>query len=150
MIIKQGYRITVTSWENDADHYQTHSVDGLDVRDVEFFVDFCKLHYSQNAWKTEKGMGNMYEPSDSERNEYISKAKAVFVKHRICPFLLQRFPDHPITEDITEDDTNDITHELAYEIFGGGEFYTRVFDGRGIVYVPEELEFEDVTKRFFK
>lgn len=29
MKIKAGYRLTVTSWENDADNYRTVSVDGL-------------------------------------------------------------------------------------------------------------------------
>jgi hypothetical protein len=41
-MIQAGYQLHVTTWENDADHYQTNSIGGLSKEDVEFYVHILR------------------------------------------------------------------------------------------------------------
>lgn len=47
-IIPAGYRLSVTSWANDADNYKNEMVEGLTLDEVKFRVDFIKLFTSKN------------------------------------------------------------------------------------------------------
>ena len=46
--ISAGYRLIVTSWENDADNYKTKSMDGLSEEATYFLGALIKLFYSKN------------------------------------------------------------------------------------------------------
>ena len=75
-IIKAGYRITVTSWENDADYYNTNTVDGLDEQETKFHVDLLKLIAGSNC-NDSTVFGNMYDPRDSKLEEFEKAATGV-------------------------------------------------------------------------
>ena len=149
-IIPSGYRITIESWENDADNYKTKIMEGLQKPSVEFLVDFAKLFYSKNNWNGPKGHGNMYEPKAAALNNFREDYIRVINKHITKDTeqnLLQYFWDED-NSDFYEDQ-HDGVMELAYELgLSGGEFYTRVLDSIKVEWIPSNIVLEDVTKGF--
>lgn len=135
-IIPVGYRVTVTSWENDADNYNTEMLEGLSENAVKFVIDLCKLCYSQNNWKGPKGFGNMYDPSEGEMEGFLEAIQGVIDSH----------PDHGMEYCDTPDGVMEtIISELG---LSGGEYYVRVLESVKIEYVPEEITLEEVTDKF--
>ncbi len=139
-VIPAGYRITITSWENDADNYNTKVMEGQTELDVKFWVDVCKMFRSKNRDKN--AFGNMYDPSESEIEKFGTAAFALF----------QRHPEWVKSADFSTIDVEhagEYLHEVAYDVaLTGGEFYTRVFDTIKIEYIPQQIELEDVTSKF--
>jgi hypothetical protein len=65
--IPVGYHLIVTSWENDADNYNTKVVEGLSLEATKLLVDVIQLFYSKNnPQKDQVCHGNLYEPSDGK------------------------------------------------------------------------------------
>lgn len=149
-VIPAGYRITVESWENDADNYKTEIMEGLQKASIEFLVDFAKLFYSKNNWNGPKGHGNMYEPRAKELNDFQEAYMKVVSKHITKdaePSLLQYFWDED--NNLLYDDQHDGIMELAYELgLSGGDFFTRVLDSIKVEYIPTEIVLQDVTEEF--
>jgi hypothetical protein len=134
-IIQAGYRVTVTTWENDGDNYNTKTVEGLTESEAEFIVKLCKIHYSKNAYKTVKGFGNMYDPNDTEIEKYHAALQKMLDEH---------------TGDTPEycDDPEGM-QEYGYKLgLTGGEFYTRVCENIKVEFIPEQIEIDDVTAKF--
>lgn len=131
--IKAGYRITVTSWENDADNYNTKSCDGLSEDQARFHVDLLKLidgsHCNNNTV-----FGNMYEPDDEQLEAFEAAAAKVLEKHNQLD---------------SKYDTLDIAMGIIGDYTGYGEgFYTRVAESIVVEYVPQEIIIEDVSSKF--
>ena len=131
--IKAGYRITVTSWENDADNYNTQTVDGLSESDAYYHIDLLKLiagsHCNDNTV-----FGNLYEPRDSEVEAFEKAATKVLVKHNK---LEDDYEPLNIAVDIISDYT------------GNSEGYlTRVAEYISVEFVPQEIIIEDVSTKF--
>lgn len=68
--------IEVTTWENDADHYQTNILFNLTDDDVKFYVDLCSK-FSDDTCHTEAGWGN----KEHEEEEYADLMLEMFNKH---------------------------------------------------------------------
>lgn len=136
--IKKGYRLTVTSWENDGDSYSTKVIEGLTLPQVKLMVEIAQLHRSKNGYP--KGFGNMYEPSDKERKEYIEAMRTLLKKHPPEAHL------DDVSEYIDTEDFADCAHEFVGDMFGYSEFYTRVYDKHTVEWIPEDILIEDVTK----
>lgn len=149
-IIPAGYRLTIESWENDADNYKTKVMEGLQKPSVEFLIDFAKLFYSNNARRRPKGFGNMYEPRNGELEDFGEACRYIIDKHITKDTeqnLLQYFWD----EDNNQfyEDQHDGVMELAYELgLSGGDFFTRVLDSFKVEYIPNEIILQDVTEQF--
>ncbi|HET8687113.1 MAG TPA: hypothetical protein VFM18_10690 [Methanosarcina sp.] len=147
MKIQKGYWVKITSWENDADNYQTKELMGLSEEKVKCLVGFCKLHCSKNAWGTEKGFGNMYDPGDHDVEKYLDAVRELIAtdpENYRSLFWIKSIEDE-------EECLDDIICEFSYDIgLHSGEFYTRVFSNIEILYVPDDIEIEDVTKKFLK
>jgi hypothetical protein len=127
MIIKAGYRLSVTSWENDGDNYQTHSIDGLNEEKVKNLIELVSLFESRNSSKNK--FGNIYEANKFERENLDLELKQ----------FLNALGDVDIIKD----------HWLSsLGLFRTGDFYTRVFEEFTVEYVPTEIVIEDVTKKF--
>lgn len=54
--IPSGFRLSVTSWENDADDYQTVVLSGLTEADVHFYLDLARAFRSTHG--SGDGLGN--------------------------------------------------------------------------------------------
>lgn len=146
-IIPRGYRLTVTSWENDADNYRTMFKESLSLEQVKFDLELCQLLRSEYG-PAHYGFGNLLD--DDSIEEYQKAIIKVLNKHKnILP------DDVDLDEEIDEDDPYsstswfDYVQELNYEYFGSSEGYiTRVFDSFKVEYVSEDIKLEDVTLEF--
>jgi len=149
MNIPAGYRITVTSWENDGDHYNTVSLDGLSLDKVGFYADLCKAFRSRNSYDGKPGgVGNYYEPSDAEIAHVHGVLRKIYAKH---PAIRAELVDEDTetTDEEFEDGLGDMLMDMASDIgLTAGEFFTRVCSAWTVEYLAVPVEFEDVTSRF--
>jgi hypothetical protein len=143
-IIPAGYRVTIASWENDADNYKDKIHEGLSKERVEYILELCNLFKSgsNNGGKT---FGNMNEYSRNARDNLAKAEQAVMTvleKHRAvldeCELANLEGP-----EDEME------VCEIVNEFIGSSEDYIfRVYDGAKVEYIPHEIRMEDVTSQF--
>lgn len=125
--IKAGYRMTVKTWENDGDNYNTITNDGMTDNEVQMYVDFLSL------LKRGSKFSNMYDPNKEE----IEELEAAVVP------LLKKYD-----EEYNEEFPLDAAFEIWSEFTGWSDFFTRVVEKIKIEYVPQEVTFEDVTSKF--
>lgn len=137
-IIPKGYKVSVTTWENDADNYRTESISGLNDIQAQFVIDLCKLHRSRNDHRyAGPNYGNMYEPSSKEVEKYEGALSR----------LIARYEPSQLLEGW--DDPEAIREDLAYELgLTGGDFFTRVFEEANVLWIPEDIVLEGVTEKF--
>jgi len=127
--IPKGYRVTVVSWENDGDNYNTKVISGLNKADVSFYIDLCKLLMGE--------YGNLYEPGASELSEFRSALHEIFVRH------------DKVDKGDSVEESGDWGMDYLYELgLTAGEFFTRVCDSFKVELIPENITFQDVTKEF--
>ena len=140
-IIKAGYRLTVNSWENDADYHQSITVDGLIKIQVEFLIKFLSLFTSDKY-------GNIYgEISDAKEEALIKEVNQVISLYRNNPNLERDFGNLLNVEEI-DLDLDDIISLVGDYLDYSENYYTRVFDGYIVEYLPEDIHIEDVTEQF--
>lgn len=133
-VIKSGYRITVTSWENDADNYSTHIRDGLDEHEARFHVDLLKL--LEDSCNNSDKFGNMYDPEDSEMEAFDEACLEVFKKWDEAEEIKEKY------------DACNHALDIISEYTGYSDFYTRVVESIVVEYVPQEIVIEDVSSKF--
>ena len=153
-IIPAGYRVSVTSWENDADNYKTNVFEGLTKERVEFLAELLPHFYSgsNNRGKT---FGNMYEPSDSRYAEAAARIREVMERHRagLTEDELEILDETAgiNLKDATEGGGSDMYNfgEIVGEFLSYSEDYSfRVFDTMQVEFVPHEIRMKNVTKEF--
>lgn len=145
-VIPAGYRVTVHSWENDADAKRTITKEGLSKEMAKFFVEFARLFYSQNNYHGPKGFGNVYQPSRRSLDDAHAASREVILANWDA---FTEMWDDIEPEELSDDDCIwDITSELHYELFGGGEFHFRVLESFKVEYLPVEVHLSDVTEEF--
>lgn len=146
--IQAGYRVTITSWENDGDAYDTNIIEGLSKERVEFIVALCKLFYSRHS-SNDTTFGNMYDPGEYELNKACKAIQAVMSNH--CAVLTDE-EQHLLSLDIDGDDFSDsyLFTEMMADYLGRSEedFAFRVFATMKIERIPHEIQLEDVTGKF--
>lgn len=145
-VIPAGYRITVTSWENDADNYRTLTKEGLSLGDARFVRDLCKM-LSESSWAGPEFFGNMYEPSEEEIVELVGAYAELCDKHRgsselaADAFTIFGEPD-------SDPDIQGHFCALHSDLCGSSEdYYTRVVEKVVIEYIPEEIKLKIVTDK---
>jgi hypothetical protein len=143
------YQVHIHSWENDADHYQTHIVDAFNPTDVRFYVALGKNFNSKNN-RTDKGLGN--GGVDSETlvalfDELLAEYGPGMTRGVIAAWTPE--------EELDVDDKAFFYHDQLVELVLGNadEFYMgeyehfcRVVDGIKVFWVPESLV--EVTEDF--
>ena len=132
--IPAGYRLNITTWENDADHYMTQVIDGLTEKQVRFYIDLAS-HFKSTNDPRNPGLGN----APHDEGMLLGVFNDVAKQHGYHEHLL------------SEDDIYDwlTEHLLGYPVEEGYRDevnFCRVFDNYTVYYIPEELE--DVTRRF--
>lgn len=130
-VISKGYTITVVSWENDGDNYNTNTmvVDSIEI--AETIYRMCtELFISRGKG----GIGNMGDRDERRANGLIID---FMKKHSIL------YNDDLV---ITDDDMVDICMDYNCELMGGSEYYySRVMERCTIVYSPEDIYLEEIT-----
>ena len=141
-IIPAGYRVTITSWENDADNYKDTIHEGLTKERVEYILELCKMFKSgsNNGGKT---FGNMNESDGAAQFAKAEQAvRAVLEKHRTSLNHLE------LANLEAEEDEMEVC-EIVSEFIGSSEFYTfRVFSKAKVEHIPLQITMEDVTGDF--
>jgi len=139
LVLKKGYTLEVTSWENDADNYRTQSMTFND-KDVALAVlDMCKsIFVSCNNGVG--GIGNMMD----DEYELASPIMLEYMKNH--PKVCESFDPEKWSFDKTKDeDLVGMCSELNYALMGGSEYYySRVFESGVITYSPEDVYCEIV------
>ena len=135
-IISAGYRLTVESWENDADNHNTKVMEGLTFEQCNLFVDLCKLMEGD-----EPDVANLYEPDEDELQRLNDALVEVARRH---PTFMAELEDGATDEDIN-DAMMSILHDLG---LAGGDFTTRVCSEWKVELVPVQIVLTDVTEEF--
>lgn len=136
VLIPAGYRVEVTSWENDGDNYNTKSISGIKSESaVQFVVDICKLHKSEDD-PLNPGFGNLYEPEDDEIEQFKEAVKDLIENH------VGDFPDEYCR------DFEGLREGLIWDLGLIGDFYTRVAQKICVQFFPEDVEVDDLTAKF--
>lgn len=148
-IIKKGYRITVTSWENDADNYNTKTMDGFTKEEAHLFIDIFKLFYSKNNRSNKGCFGNIYSPTEAEMKAMNLAFIDIFSKH---PTHEECFPLEEDEVDLAQNEKDEIRIEcvmdMLYDFGLRGEFFARVLDSYTVEFVEQDIHIQDVTSEF--
>ena len=146
MKVKQGYLLKITTWENDADNYNSATLDGLTEKQVEFYVAVAKMHYSIN--RHQGCFGNMYEPSEEEEEEYTNAMRVLYKKHIdvVAELWGETFEPSFIDDPDFLDVVMSVNHDLT--LSGSEGRMTRVTDKIEISYNPFHFELQDCTAKF--
>lgn len=139
-IIPAGYRMSITSWENDADYYKTKILEGLSEDEVRFYAALLPLFKSGS--NDAKCFGNLNEYS--RRNESrLEEAQEAVNK------VIEKFRG-TVSDSVLDEFSEECACAVG-ELLGFSEGYTfRVFDKMKIEYIPNPVQFEDVTNKFTK
>jgi hypothetical protein len=150
--IPAGYQLHVTSWENDADNYQSKIVSGLTEEDVKFYLHFLRHFYSD--WCTGKigpGFGNKETRECPEAEKIAVESAYEYCKPTSKKLLekveelIETWKTNPTTE---SSDFFLIEETIDYWGWDWGATAYRVFDSFQVYYIPKQLI--DVTKEFSK
>lgn len=152
MVIVQeaGYRISVVSWENDADNYNFKNITLESADDTRVVVALCKLMYPRYD-TPQQTFGNMYEPSESDLAEFEQAVSAI---PGIKDFLYKVFPG--LEQDMRDPeyggDYMDCVMDILYDLgLCGSEYYhTRVCEKVEVHYFEEPVYADDLTARFMQ
>lgn len=148
--IPAGYRVSVTSWENDGDNYNTEILEGLSKEAVMFIVAFCHKFWSQNDHTHPGCFGNMYEPSDAKLDAVIFSLRDLITTNlTTISEILECDPDE-VAEGFDDDVLEDIINEVHDSLFGCGSdgFRFRVFDSIKIEHIAAPIVMLNVTNEF--
>lgn len=129
-MIKAGYQISITSWENDGDNYNTITISGLTKDRVKYIIAMCKLFASDNH-------GNLCECS------YDSPE----VSLAVIDMLAVASAYHDVLEEDEIEYIKEDPMDYMTKVLGSGEYFTfRAFDSYTVHYVPVDIA--DVTAEF--
>lgn len=153
-VIPAGYRVSITSWENDADHRKTKVFEGLTKERVEFLAELLP-HFTSGSNNGKKTFGNMYEPSDERLAAACNRIREIMERHRAALTedeleILDESAGVDLEEDYASGNDAMFTFvNVAREFLGYSEDYDfRVFDYMQVEFVPHEIRMQDVTKKF--
>jgi hypothetical protein len=135
-VVKKGYTVSVTSWENDGDNYATNTKTYDDKEYALAVLQLCKKVFA-SCNNGDGGVGNMNDGSYEGASEIILK----YVTEN--PTVLQGETDPERFVDIVMD--------INYYLMGSCEYYySRVFDNGFVFYSPEDVKCEKIesTTRF--
>lgn len=148
VVQESGYRISVTSWENDADNYNFKSITVEGKEDASVVVELCKL--LRPFYRTGlPDYGNMYEPTEYDLANFAQAVSAIpgiknFL-HKVFPSLEQDIQNPEYGGDYM-DCVMDVLSDLG--LAGSEYYYTRVCEKIEVHYFAEPVYANDLTEEF--
>lgn len=145
-IIPAGYRLSVTSWENDGDAYHIEIIEGLTKERVDYALELCNLFQSR-SYNTDC-FGNMYQPNMKERLAAEDAIRAVLEKHRavLTTYELEQLA---IESDLINQYGGPEFNQIVGEFLSSSEDYLyRAYHDAKVEFVPSAIIMEDVTGEF--
>lgn len=138
--IPAGYQLSITSWENDADNYNTITISGLTFEDVKFYLHFLSFFRSAYSYKGEGEYFGNRDIDECPEAYYIALSSAYENFPPSSPELLKCIVEYM--------DNLDWCHDWASDIIGSwneGSSY-RVYDSFEVHYF--ETSGKDVSQEF--
>ena len=142
-VIPAGYRLSVTTRENDGDNYRTVVKEGLSKSDVDFLTDLCKAFQQDTDYANR--ISNIYLPSSKAMLRVYSVVAPIMLKHAQTEYR----PVDP--ENLSLDEICLIFNECdeLYELgIFGEEWFTRVVQNFKVEYVDVPVMIKNVTSAF--
>ena len=130
--VHAGYTLTVTSWENDGDHYNTITKVFSDKQQALETQRFLRTMCKSGSYRDYTKIGN----STDTTWQHYAAIRAYFIEN---PYLVNEGYIHSISDD---DDTlhDDIINELAGTYLGFSEYYDcRVYESSTLTYSAEDI-----------
>lgn len=159
--LDQGYRLSVTTWENDADNYKTNVVTVKTIEMAKALRELCKYFTScNNTRDMAKPIAFGNSDIDSKKfgkvsysTYYNSEAFTSYLREHepelldvIAEYEFQHgswvMEDFTCREEFHENVICELVHELV-DTWADGE-YLRVVESVDCVYVPETVTYESV------
>lgn len=134
-MIKAGFMLEITSWENDADNYQTIQISGLTKEKTQLYINIIKL-FKCNHYSNDGNFGNLYDEYESDT---VKKASDAVVA------LLLAF-DEVDGEDERTHALEEISDYMTQFLGCGENFVFRAYDSHKVYFVPTDIE--EVTGEF--
>ncbi len=135
----KGYEVTVVSWENDGDNYNTLS---KTYQSKELAIEIAKLCKTLFISKNngENGIGNS---SDSPGQKIFDRIIDYMKDHLI---LLDNPNFRGVSKsNVSDQELIDICMEYNNDLLGGSEYYySRVCESVKITYSPEDIYAEEI------
>lgn len=126
-VISKGYTITVVSWENDGDNYNTKSIVIESKEKAEAIVKMCNTIFKSSS-NGNGGIGNM----DGEDEEDAAEVILPFMKAN--PILFDN------KDGLSDQKLIDICMEHNDNLMGGSEYYySRVCEKCTVTYSSEDV-----------
>lgn len=134
-IIPAGYHLSVTTWENDGDNYNTKQYITKSDQDIKFLAAMFKM-FKENDYE------NWYDDIQDE-GIYDSTA-ALFDEYQlvISSELRDMLSDNG---KFSEDGFRDLLWDLG---LCNGEWALRVVDDYEVLYYPHMIEVLDITDKY--
>lgn len=142
--IPQGYQMTFTTWENDADYYAEKTISGLTEEDVFFYKDLASYFSSVNNGDNE-GLGN----EEHTEEELIFLMNELLDRHPQLSESERLYWEKSIQSEEVYSDLCDkiLSHPVEYDYM-----FCRVMDNVKIFYVEKPIfiqeKIENVTDKF--
>lgn len=132
-VLKKGYTIEVTSWENDGDNYMTESIVVQDKEKAQAIAKMCKVLFaSKNSSK--EGIGN-YSDAPGHIKEANTKILSYMKKNPIL-YDNKKLSDQKIIEACMSINEN-LMGSVEY-------FYSRVCEKVIITYSSADVSIETI------
>lgn len=126
-IANKGYTITVVSWENDGDYYQTNSITVDTIEKAKIWYDLITF-IQENEFSNET---EMTEESENIIIEYMDKFDVSLIDEE-----LERYKSDKIY----------VFNNLQKRLLGYSEYYwCRVIDKYTITYLEEDIYAEEIN-----
>lgn len=159
MNIPTGWQIQITTWENDADDYQTQTISGLPKEeDVYFYIDLASQFKSNGRADGQCNYGNNSQYASTIVGIVLEMLeKHPNISEQVRNLWEAEFEGMDMTVDIDEDDYNagDRLYELLVDnilgypvndYYADQERFCRVFDKFRVFYFAEPMH--EVTHLF--
>jgi hypothetical protein len=147
LVVKKGYTLTVVSWENDGDHYNTNTKIVETVEEAEAYYNLMQLCKSKNRGI---GLGNSSNFSAAQKQLIID-----FFKEN--PILLYDYFKQSNVEEffkknlevekgeLDEEEYVEYFQDITCDLLGSSEYYAcRVMESCTVTYSPEDIYLEEI------
>ena len=123
-VIKKGYYLEITTWENDGDNYKTKIMDGLSEAEARHYKGFTDQFHSKYAGAAGLNLGN--SEIDYYVDDEMSNQEAYLIKS--C---------HKYLLDVDTHGHGDIVFDVV-NTWCNGEYY-RVVESCKVFFNPSEV-----------
>ena len=136
-IVNGGYTLTVTSWENDADYYNTLSLTVQTIEEAKAWHDVMQLCKVDHSFPS-SSLGNAIDDFSIPQFEAIRNC------FKTNP-VLNTIAGVKTIETMKDDKLQDLFTQLSGELLGFSDFYLcRVMESCVITYSAEDIYLETI------